>query len=127
MNTLMQGSEEKMKIPDEVIAVCAVNATLKSEGVAELAGGISNAISKNILGKEPLSKGIKINQTDEGVEIDVYIIVKYHTKIPAVAWDIQENVKKEVQSITEIKVKAVNIHVQGVEIPSEEDNTDDKK
>lgn len=109
-----------LKISDEVIAVCAVNAALKTEGVANLEGGISNALSKNLLGKELTSKGIKVSQTDEGIQIDVHIIVKYHAKIPAVAWDIQENVKNEVQSMTELKVAAVNIHVEGVEIPSEE-------
>lgn len=123
----MAYGEDKIKISDEVIAVCAINATLKTEGVANLAGGFSNALSKNFLGKELVSKGIKVTQTEEGVEIDVHIIVKYHVKIPAVAWDIQENVKKEVQSMTELPVKAVNIHVQGVEIPLEGNETDDQK
>ena len=115
----MVHGEEKIKISDEVIAVCAINATLKTEGVAKLAGGFSNTLSKNILGKELMSKGIKVTRTEDGVELDVYIIVKYSYKIPAVAWDIQENVKNEVQSMTELTVKAVNILVQGVEIPSE--------
>lgn len=123
----MVHSEEKLKISDEVIAVCAVNATLKTEGVAGLAGGLSNALSRNILGKELMSKGVKVSQSEEGVHIDVHIIVKYHVKIPAVAWDIQENVKKEVQSMTNLPVTAVNIHVQGVEIPPEGNNTNDKK
>jgi len=122
---MKEHSESNIKISDEVIAVCAVNATLKTEGVADLAGGFSNALSKNFLGKELLAKGIKVVQTEEGVEIDVHIIVKYHAKIPAVAWDIQENVKNEVQSMTELDVKAVNIHVEGVEMPAEDDKTDD--
>ena len=71
----MVHGEEKMKISDEVIAVCAVNATLKTEGVARLAGGFSNTLSKNLLGKELMSKGVKVNQSDEGVQIDVHIIV----------------------------------------------------
>ena len=123
----MVHSEEKLKISDEVIAVCAVNATLKTEGVSGLAGGLSNALSKNFLGKELTSKGVKVSQTDDGVQIDVHIIVKYQVKIPAVAWDIQENVKKEVQSMTELPVTAVNIHVQGVEIPPEGKEINDKK
>lgn len=115
----MVHGEDKLKISDEVIAVCAINATLKTEGVAKLAGGLSNTLSKNFLGKELMSKGIKVTHTEDGLQIDVHIIVKYGYKIPAVAWDIQENVKNEVQSMTELAVKAVNIHVQGVEIPAE--------
>ena len=40
--------------------------------------------------------------------------------IPSVAWEIQEHVKKEVESMTELPVAAVNIHVQGVHMPEEE-------
>lgn len=101
-------------VSDEVIAICAVNASLKTEGVLRMAGGLSNALSRNLLGKELLSKGVKVNQNNGSVEIDVNIIVKYGCKIPQVAWDIQENVKREVNEITELKVSAVNIHVQGV-------------
>ncbi len=127
MNTSAHQNNGTIKISDEVIAVCAVNAALKTKGVANLSGGISNVLSKNFLGKELTAKGIKVTQTEEGVEIDVHIIVKYHAKIPAVAWDIQENVKNEVQEMTELKVTAVNIHVEGVEIPAEETEANDEK
>ena len=53
--------------------------------------------------------------------------MEYRGGIPAVAWDIQENVKREIQSMTGLDVKAVNIHVQGVKVPSEEDISDDEK
>ena len=121
---MSSGTEEKLgtlKISDDVIAVCTMNATLKTKGVAGLSGVFSDNISKNIFGKEPLYKGIKVNQSDEGIGIDIYIIVDYGVKIPEVAWDIQENVKKEVEAITEAVVKAVNIHVQGVHFTDEED------
>ena len=88
MNAAGRQSNGIIKISDEVIAVCAANATLKTKGVADLAGGISNALSKNFLGKELTWKGIKVSQSEDGVELDVHIIVKYHAKIPAVAWDI---------------------------------------
>lgn len=118
------GADEKLgtlKISDDVIAICTMNAALKTKGVAELSGGFSDNFSKNILGKDPLYKGIKVNQSEDGISIDVFIIVEYGVKIPEVAWNIQENVKKEVEHITDAVVKAVNIHVQGVHFPDEED------
>lgn len=127
MSTAKEQVDGTVKISDEVIAVCAVNAALKTEGVAGLAGGISNTLSKSFLGKELLSKGVKVSQSDGTAQIDVFINVKYHARIPAVAWDIQENVKNEVRTMTDIDVTAVNIHVQGVEIPSEEPETNDEK
>ena len=103
-----------VKIADEVIAVCAVNATLRTEGVADFSPVFADNFSKNILGKDPLYKGLKISQHDDGTTIDVFVLVDYGVKIPAVAWDIQENVKREVEEMTDAPVKAVNIHVQGV-------------
>lgn len=105
----------EIKISDDVIAVCVANATLRSDGVACLYGGITNTISKTFRKKEILSKGIKVDQDEKGVTIDVYIIVNYGVKIPQIAWDIQKNVKKEVESITEKNVLGVNVHVQGVD------------
>ncbi|MDD4563879.1 MAG: Asp23/Gls24 family envelope stress response protein [Eubacteriales bacterium] len=118
------GSEEKLgtlKVSDDVISMCTMNATLKTKGVARLSSVFYDNISKNIFGKEPLYKGIKVNQNDEGISIDVYVIVEYGVKIPEVAWDIQVNVKKEVKKMTDAPVKAVNIHVQGVYFTDEED------
>ena len=109
-----------IKISDEVIAVCAANATLKTKGVADLAGDFTNLLSKSILGKELLSKGVKVSQTEEGVIVDIFVIVEYKVNIPSVAWDIQEHVKNEIVEMTELKVSAVNINIQGVQIPEEE-------
>ena len=100
---------------DEGSAVCAVNAAVQTESDQRTAGELPNARSRNVLGKELLSKGVKVSQSSGRIEIDVNIIARYGCKIPQVAWDIQENVKTEVKEITDLKVNAVNIHVQGVE------------
>ena len=121
---MAQNKEERhgiIRISDEVVAICAVNAVLKTKGVYKLAGGLIDNLSKNILGSEPSSKGIRISRDESHVEIDVHIIAEYQVKIPAVAWDVQVNVKKEVEQMTELTVDAVNIHVQGVHLPGEED------
>lgn len=107
-------SEEK--ISDNVLAVCAINATLRTKGVCGMTGDLTDSLSENILGKELISKGVKVSQEKDGVVLDVYVIISYGAKIPAVAWDIQENVKNEVETMTDKKVKAVNIHVQKVKI-----------
>ena len=70
--------------------------------------------------RRPPSKGIKISRDEQNVEIDVFIIVDYEVKIPAVAWEVQVNVKNEVEQMTGLSVTAVNIHVQGVHLPDEE-------
>lgn len=107
------------KFSDNVLAICAINATLRTKGVLGLTGGLTDSISENILGKESLSKGVKVDQDDDGAVLDVYVVLKYGSKIPAVSWDIQENVKKEIESMTDTAVKAVNIHVQKIQLEKE--------
>lgn len=113
----------QMKISDAVMAVCAVNATLKVDGVAGFAaGGLTDSITENILGKESLSKGVKVNQTDDGVVVDIFLIVEYGVKIPEVAWNVQTNVKKELETMTDRPVSKVHIHIQGV-VPAKEEES----
>lgn len=107
-------SEEN--IPNAVIAICAINATLRTKGVVSLTGGLTDSISENIFKKELLSKGVKVDQGEDGIILDVYVVIKYGAKIPQVAWEIQENVKNEVETMTDRKVSAVNIHVQKIQL-----------
>lgn len=121
--------EEKIgsiKIADDVIATCAVNATLQIKGVTAFSPVFSDNFSKNFFGKDPIYKGIKVSQNDDGISIDIYVIVEYGMKIPAIAWDIQENVKQQVEEMTDTPVKAVNIHVQGVNMEVQKEVTDEQ-
>lgn len=115
-----------LKIADDVIAICAVTATLRTKGISDFSPVFSDNFSKNILGKEPLYKGIKVSQNDDGITVDLFVIVEYGVKIPAVAWDVQENVKKEIEEMTDSPVKAVNIHVQGVHMKGERDTANEQ-
>ena len=81
-----------------------------------MAGGVYDAISKNILGRSSVARGARVNRSDEETEVEVSVVVDYGCNIPSVAWDIQENVKNEIREMVEIDVTAVNIHVQGVEM-----------
>lgn len=107
---------------DEVLAVCAVNATLKTEGVCNMAGGMYDTLSKNILGRESAAKGTKVSRSGEETAVDVNVIVDYGCNIPSVAWDIQENVKNELREMVNVNVTSVNIHVQGVKLHAEEED-----
>ena len=62
-----------------------------------------------------MAKGIKVEKTDGKVKIDVNIIVEYGTRIPDVAFEIQNRVKKAVENMTGMNVVEVNVHVQGVD------------
>jgi len=104
-----------IKISEEVVAIIAGIAATEVAGVAGMSGGIAGGIAE-ILGRKNLSKGVKVEVGEKEALIDLYIIVEYGYRIPEIAWEIQEKVKKSVEAMTGLKVIEVNIHVQGVNI-----------
>lgn len=113
-----------IKIADDVIAVIAGVAVAEVPGVAEMSGGFAGGISEVLSGKKNLSKGIKVEVGEKETKIDVNIIVEYGTRIPDVAFEIQNRVKKAVETMTGLKVLEVNVHVQGVSTDKTEENTE---
>ena len=107
-----------IKIANEVISVIAGIAVSEVQGVASMAGGFAGGITQVLSGKKNYSKGIKVESDEKEVKIDVNIIVEYGTRIPDVAFEIQNRVKKSVESMTGLKVEEVNVHVQGVNTDS---------
>ena len=105
---------EGIKISNDVIAVIAGVAVSEVSGVAGMAGGFAGGISEVLSGKKNLAKGIKVEIAENSAKIDVNIIVEYGTRIPDVAFEIQNRVKKAVESMTGLVVEEVNVHVQGV-------------
>ena len=63
-----------------------------------------------------MSKGVKVAVGEKEAAVDIFIIVDYGVKIPDVAWQIQENVKKAIETMTGLSVVEVNIHIQGVDM-----------
>ncbi len=103
-----------IKIADDVIAVIAGAAASEVPGVSSMAGGFAGGISEVFSGKKNFAKGIKVEAGEKETRIDVNIIVEYGVRIPDVAFEIQNRVKKAVEGMTGLKVVDVNVHVQGV-------------
>ena len=112
--SVSQNEGGTIKISDEVVSVIAGIAVSEVPGVAGMAGGFAGGISEVLSGKKNLSKGIKVDVGEKETKIDVNIIVEYGTRIPEVAFEIQNRVKKAVEANTGLKVLEVNVHVQGV-------------
>ena len=107
-------SDSSVVISEDVVSVIAGIAVSEVPGVVDTAGGFAGGISEVLSGKKKLSKGIKVEVGEKETKIDVNIIVEYGTRIPDVAFEIQNRVKKSVKEMTGLDVLEVNVHVQGV-------------
>ena len=103
----------KVTFADEVVAIIAGLAATEVRGVSAMSGSVAGSIVER-LGRKNLSKGVKVEVGEKETAIDLYIIVEYGVRIPEVAWNIQESVKKAVESMTGLTVVEVNVHIQGV-------------
>ena len=108
----------KVTFADEVIAIIAGLAATEIPGVSAMSGGIAGGIVEK-LGKKNLSKGVKVEVGEKEAAIDLFIIVDYGVRIPELSWNVQENVKKAVETMTGLNVIEVNIHIQGVNFEKE--------
>lgn len=112
------GDGGTVKIADEVVAVIAGMSATEVKGVAGMSGGIVGGIAE-FVGKKSPSKGVRVEVGEKEAAIDLHVIVEFGVRIPEVAHEVQQNVKKAIESMTGLTVVEVNVHIQGVAFPSE--------
>lgn len=106
-----------IKYANEVIAIIAGVAASEVEGIAGMctSGGISDIIGRN----RNITRGVKVEIGSEEASVDLYIIVEYGSPIQKVAGEVQENVRKAIETMTGLRVVNVDVHVQGVSFEKE--------
>lgn len=103
---------------NEVIAIIAGVAANEVEGIAGMctSGGITEVFGRN----RNITKGVKVEIGSEEASVDLYVIVEYGTPIQTAALNVQENVRKAIETMTGLHVVRVDVHVQGVSFEKEQ-------
>ncbi|QTM99788.1 MULTISPECIES: Asp23/Gls24 family envelope stress response protein [Sediminibacillus] len=122
-NSLLNVSEGsdlgKVEIAPEVIEVIAGIATTEIQGVYAMRGNFASGVAERF-GKKSHGKGIKVELTDKGVLIDVFVVLDYGSRIPEVAQKIQTNIRQALRNMTALEIDEINIHIVGVQIDRDE-------
>lgn len=108
----------EVKIADEVVAIIAALAATEVEGVASMAGNITNDLIAR-LGMKNLSRGVKVDVLEGIVTVSLALVLKYGYNIMDVSAKIQEKVKAAVENMTGLTVADVNICIAGVDMGEE--------
>ena len=102
-------------ISPNAIATITYHATLQSYGVVglapkNLAEGIANTITR-----EP-TRGVNVHFDGDKLDIDIYVIVEFGTRVASVASSVANAVRYQVEKSVGLKVHAVNVHIQGLRV-----------
>ena len=104
-----------VRIADEVVAIIAGLAATEIEGVASMAGNITNELVGK-LGMKNLSKGVKVEVLEGVVSVDLTLNIKYGYNIPETCEKVQKRVKAAIENMTGLEASDVNISIADVEM-----------
>ncbi len=123
MGASQEGGEEgsdlgAIRIHNNVIATIARIAALKVPGVVDMSGNLVDGIA-GIMGKKIDDRGVRVEINEDGVVLEVHVVLAYGARIPQVSWQVQNDVREAVEQMTGKAVTAVNVVVQSVRMPGE--------
>jgi len=110
----------KVEIAQEVIEVITGIAASEIEGISSMRGSFATGVVEK-LGKKSHSKGVKVELTDDGIQIDLFVNLDFGVSIPTVAEKLQENIRQSIKNMTALEISEINVHVVGIQM--EQDNT----
>ncbi|MBR5468197.1 MAG: Asp23/Gls24 family envelope stress response protein [Firmicutes bacterium] len=102
----------QVEIADEVIAIIAGTAAVETTGVY-MAGNYTDSLVK-LFGKKNLAKGVKVDVEDGEVTLELEVAVEYGVSIKKTAEEVQKKVVNAVETMTGLKVVAVNVNVAAI-------------
>ncbi len=107
-----------VKISDDVVQTIAAMAIKEVEGI-NLASTLAEGFVEKLV-KKNFSKGIRVEMDEEKcVHLDLHVIVDYGVKIQPLAAKLQECVKRNIETMTDLTVTTVDVTIDGINIAKE--------
>ncbi|WP_242368452.1 Asp23/Gls24 family envelope stress response protein [Lactobacillus intestinalis] len=125
---LLNGEEtgEQIEIDPSVLEVILGIAAEKIDGVAGMRGNIKSGLSW-VLGREDRGKGVNIKLDDDNRLIaDVYVYFDSGVNVPKVGMQLQKALKTQLLQMTDLELKAINVHVVGLVFSEDTEQTTSK-
>jgi uncharacterized alkaline shock family protein YloU len=102
-------------VSPNAVATVAYHATLQSYGVVGLAArNLAEGFAQTIT-REP-ARGVTVRYNGENLDIDIYVIIEYGTRVASVASSMADSIRYQVEKIIGLKVNNINVHVQGLRV-----------
>jgi uncharacterized alkaline shock family protein YloU len=108
-----------VKIADEVVSIIAGLAATEVEGVASMSGGIDRWYLRSSWSQELLQRVSRSKWAPKKQKLIFFLPLNTESGFPTLPGIFRRSVKKAIEKMTGLTVSSVNIHVQGVQFPTE--------
>ena len=123
----LQSSEGRTTIADGVVQKIASLAAREVSGVYALGGGAARtlgALRERIPGSsQATGQGVSVEVGERQAAIDLDLVTEYGVSIAELARAVRRNVASSVEGMTGLEVTEVNISVNDIHLPSDEDQS----
>lgn len=103
-------------ISEDVILKVVGYAVLECYGIVAMSSKKATDGLVEWLGRENLSRGVHIRLDEDQMDVDLFIVVEYGISVAEVCKTIVEVVRYKLESMTGVKVRKVNISVEGIRV-----------
>lgn len=119
----------KNTIADGVVEKVAGIAARQVPGVHDLGKGAARAIGaiRSAINQEDRGQGISVEVGERQVAADVIIVAEYPVALQDLAERVRSSVSEAISSIVGMEVAEVNVTINDVHIPSDDDDEDDSR
>jgi len=106
----------KVQIANEVLADMAGFTALECYGIVGMASPTMRDGVAQLLSRDKLRKGVQITNNEQGVRVDLFVIIEHGTNLTEVSHNLSNRVTYVLTTIADVKVDSVDVHVQGIKV-----------
>jgi uncharacterized alkaline shock family protein YloU len=123
----LESGQGQTTIADSVVTKVAGIAASEVAGVHELGGGAARAVgavTQKVGLSDSRSQGVSVEVGEKEAAVDLTVVIEYGESIPQVADEVRQQVVRRVEGITGLKVVEVNISVNDLYFPGDDEPED---
>ena len=118
LNEIKSSNKGKVTCNKQILLSIINLAAKEIAGVDSLCENFSSGLKK--LFSNNMSEGVKVEYTNDGVNVDIYLNIEYGYNVSDVSHRVQENVKNSISSMIDVKLNNINVHIMGVVFKEED-------
>lgn len=105
-----------LHVANDVLADMVGNAAMECYGIVGMtATTAADGIAK-ILPKSKLRRGVSVTSTENGVHVDLHVVVEYGTNINVISQNLADRVTFVLNEYARVPLDGVDVHVEGIKV-----------